>query len=668
MAETQLSHKLGHDNSIFSHEVPAKVNRSDFPIGRKRDFMLDAGAIVPIDLIETNPNESFELKLRYILKTNPLVTAPFTNYIVRTHWYYARLIDLWEGAETMMTKGRDGKIELEVPTISTSRVIMQGGSDTQSENGLKQKNYGTPMSLSAYLGIKPNCWRTDTTESTLEDNPCSQSAPDQNNWNAQNGKWKLVGKNDYVSVLPFFMYQKIYRNAYLVPNLLQDNKIWFPENLNNGWRIHYNKDNIKGNWGNIAKRKGMFVPENWLESEEQDITDSTPEVAKNYISNDVPTVDDEAVNVYALRYATFEDDRFTTALPWKTRGTVPTIDLSEEGELSIDINIPHLYMDKGTIPIETNPEGTSLLSDVIIARDDHTNGKSITTVSGLPEIGSHLYANTSTLRTNPTQIRQAIPQLKTSFSINDLRAKIALTVWQERNARTQGDYNSTIYAHFNSNPHSKDYEPIYIGGTSDVLMFRDVVQTSEGDNPLGTSAGLGETSAEGNIGFFKSPDYGYIMGVMIISPETIYTDGLEKMWYRTQMEDFYMPEYESLGLEEIYNREIYISGNAEIDDALFGYNERGTEYKTRNNQALGFYAIPSTDEDNPYKDITAQVQAREFTETPKLSLQFVTMSPENMRKDWLAVPTMPAFKCTLATICRATRPMAYKSVPETFGF
>ena len=110
MPSTQLSIKLGMDNSIFTHDVPPKTRRSSFPYGRKTDFCLEDGAIVPIDCFETVPGDSFEISCEYILKSLPLVVAPFTSYKVRTHWYYCRKIDLWKGAPTLTTKGRSGNI------------------------------------------------------------------------------------------------------------------------------------------------------------------------------------------------------------------------------------------------------------------------------------------------------------------------------------------------------------------------------------------------------------------------------------------------------------------------------------------------------------------------------------------------------------------------------
>ena len=65
---------------------------------------------------------------------------------------------------------------------------------------------------------------------------------------------------------------------------------------------------------------------------------------------------------------------------------------------------------------------------------------------------------------------------------------------------------------------------------------------------------------------------------------------------------------------------------------------------------------------------SAGTQAREFSETPELNTDFKTISPITQRRDWLAYPNEPMFKIQVASKISASRPMAYNSQPETFGF
>lgn len=630
--QTQLSARLGMDNGIFKHDIPAKVKRSSFPYGRKRDFCIDPGMIVPIDLLETLPGDYFEVKLDYLLKSFPLKVPPFTVYKVRTHWYYCKKVDLWKGALTYMVKGRSHSVSLSNPVLYVHSPVAV----VSNQNVFVD----LPMSLSSFFGFQPGHYP----KSSVGDY-CLQSE-------YANVLDSVPGVNEFyggINALPFFMYQKIYRLAYLKPNLVQNSKAWFPDDMSEGWRINYSKSNLfpRDNLSNSCYFNPTSIP-------------------TSIVSSAVASSSDTAINIFSLRYAMFEDDRFTTALPWSTRGTAPSIDVS--GDVSInDWSNFSLSVSDGDLSVALFPyegaQGTAALSA--------SNQDNIVTLrSPLSQTltSGRLVVDNDNLRDNVSAVGSARGQLVSGigFNINDLRAKIALTVWQERNATTSGYYNEMIYAHFNENPDSQDYEPRYLGGTSDIVSFSEVIQhdnSSSDETPQGHAAGLGQVRSGGNVFSYRCKDYGYIMGVMVIQPETVYNSRIEKLWIRKVQEDEYFPEYQALGLQEVLKGEVWPSGTSSDND-LFGYQERDTEYKTRDNMAIGFFALPHTTD----RLMSAYSLCREFSSQPSLSQQFVTMSPENMRKDCLAVPSMPFFRCSLVTTVHAVRPMSYKTSPNTFGF
>lgn len=642
--QTQLSARLGMDNGIFKHDIPSKSKRSSFPYGRKRDFCLDPGMIVPIDLWETLPGDYFELKLDYLIKSFPMKVPPFTVFKVRTHWYYCKKVDLWKGALTYMVKGRSHSISLSNPTLKVHSPYISNSDDSA------QQFADAPMSLASFFGFQPGHYPKAAVGDYCRSH-YSESEVD-----AISGVYDFYGG---INLLPFFMYQKIYRLAYIKPNLLQNNKCWFPDDVSDGWRINYSKSNLysASDAGSSYWSKGedcFFNP-----------TAVPSSIHNNDLTGVVPSVNDTSVNLLTLRYAMFEDDRFTTALPWPTRGTAPTIDVSSTA--SIDGTDISIVIDPGALSVGQEIK--------FLANDDYNDFYVTTNASGVPSF------QTNTSNASGVLASQNIPSssktFKSSgnipvnintlgFNINDLRAKIALTVWQERNATTSGYYNEMVYAHFNENPDSQDYEPRYIGGTSDIVSFSEVIQhdnSSDDETPQGHSAGLGQVRSGGNVFSYRCKDYGYIMGVMIIQPETIYNSRIEKLWTRKIQEDEYFPEYQALGLQEILKGEIWPSGTSS-DNNLFGYQERDTEYKTRDNMSIGFFACPHTTD----RLMSAYSLCREFSSQPSLSQQFVTMSPANIRKDCLAVPSMPFFRCSLVTSVHAVRPMSYKTSPNTFGF
>lgn len=272
--QTQLSIKAGSDNQIFRHDIPAKIKRSSFPLGRKRDFCIDPGAIVPVDLWETLPGDYFEVELDYILKSFPLKVPPFTSYKVRTHWYYTKKNWLWKGALTYMTKGRSHSISLSNPVLNVH--LAQFDDDSFHD---------APMSLASYFGFQPG----HVANSSNLDKSCN-SHLDASTCSAVSNVADYYGG---VNALPFFFYQKIYRFAYLKPNLIQDSKCWFPDDMSDGWRINYSKDNLfsfNESWGYGSTEKVLFNPSGMISR-------------GNFHYHECASVDDSAICITDLRFA-----------------------------------------------------------------------------------------------------------------------------------------------------------------------------------------------------------------------------------------------------------------------------------------------------------------------------------------------------------------------------
>ena len=130
------------------------------------------------------------------------------------------------------------------------------------------------------------------------------------------------------------------------------------------------------------------------------------------------------------------------------------------------------------------------------------------------------------------------------------------------------------------------------------------------------------------------------------------------------MTDYFFPEFAALSPEGIRNSEIFISGVKTVDDDLFGYSRRWSHLIGRSNRVGGLFALPSST-DNLF---SAYTQAFEFDNIPLLSNQFVTLTPENVRRDMFAYYSQPMFKIQLASRVRGRRPVPYDVRPNTFGF
>ena len=159
MPQTQLSSRLGSDNSIFGLKETKKVGRSNFDFSKKNFTTIDLGSIVPVDWFNVFPGDHVKLNIRYLLDTFPLEVPPMNNYFVRTHWYFVKMSSLWKGWNTFITRGRSGNIDLEIPSLSWSDAT---SSYQVSES--EYRNYSCPNGLMDYLGIKPKYYNNDNTK------------------------------------------------------------------------------------------------------------------------------------------------------------------------------------------------------------------------------------------------------------------------------------------------------------------------------------------------------------------------------------------------------------------------------------------------------------------------------------------------------------------------
>lgn len=618
MAQTQIAKKFGADNTIYDVKEDPRVKLSSFNFSRKTTTTFDIGQIIPIDWFRVFPRDEISVNIRYLLETLPLAVPPMTNYRVRIHAYTIKNSGCWKGWNSFISRGRKGQVSVtKLPSLP---------------NSLFEHNI-TPASLAAYLGLPVNCYLTDATGAISVvpqyiPGRSTEFGPESSSWLNKALPRRHVPVNG-VNALPFLFYQKIYRFSFLNPNLLQDNEVWFPEDLADEWRLDYLANNLD--------KQGRFVPESTTLPTEADAT--------NFY---VPSVKDRCLNITKLRYASFENDYFTTSKPWLVRGEEKTIETEISGlTASLDFS--------ESVHNGVGNEHNAVFAHSSIAAPHQWLGDS----TGDSSVSNSIRNALNKGKVNITGTA------KSTFTANKLRELLAYSVWQERNALTNGSYNEYIKAHFNVSPNSPDYEPYYLGGVSTVVNFAQVLQNSSStsDSPLGTQAGLGQANGADHLFKFRFKDYGMVMLIMFVTPEIYYTQGVGHEWTDLKAEKWFVPEDANLGYESILNQEIYPQGTAD-DEGLFGYQTRDAYLKSRQNRVSGQLAIPNSVD----RLFGSYVQSREFDSLPKLSLQFVTASPNNIDRSFLAYKNYPAFRIQFATDVKLTRALPYASTPNTFGF
>lgn len=652
----------GASNSLFEHSRPNKPDSSRFDLSRLINLTADVGQIIPVDCFKVYPGDILNLDSTLMLDTLPLVQSSLTQYKIVTHWYYCKARDLWKGAKTQVTRGRTGNVSKVTPRIDLGLKLgdvlsydsVNGVFKTDNSGDLKGFLYPEAShSLSSFIGVPPSLQGVYIRPSTSENSfniskaylPYTFKATNSDSYNECVDTH--FNQYRYVNALPFVFYQSIVKNNYVNQNLLQNNVSLFPEEGDDDWILDYNSSVTN------------FID---YSSNDQITGNEVYSYTGVYSSNDTVTRLDQ------LRYAQFDDDYFTTGLPWLQRGEVSKLNLDTFGQAPVMFTVDGVSYPLVNYYGKSSNQQTFGLGTPL---DSSFESKFLVNGSGGTYTGGSysFYSGTSPQYTTGS-VYADISQSSVSahLTANELRSLISMSVWQERNARVNGSYNAMIYQHWLTDPNSEEHKPIYFGGSVDYLNFSNILQTSAStsDSPLGSTAGFGSSSGSSTINSnFRVDDYGYVMGVLIIKPVTYYQQGVEHfLSCEDNFEDLIQPEFQSLSPEPIYNKEIYVSGDPDVDNDLFAYQERYTYAKVRQNVNRGLFQV------KPSKDILfgSFTQARWFDSLPKLSYQFLCLSPDNVRRDWLAYPSYPSFRIQFLTKGFVTRKLSYSSDPNNFGF
>lgn len=224
-------------------------------------------------------------------------------------------------------------------------------------------------------------------------------------------------------------------------------------------------------------------------------------------------------------------------------------------------------------------------------------------LSALPSDGSSKFVGLQTksqvVSPGNTGVIADVSGLSTTdvITINQLREAFAIQRFYEKSARGGSRYIETLKAHFGvTSPDARLQRPEYLGGTRVTLNINQVVQTSQTDNtPLGDTAAYSLTT-NSHSDFTRSfVEHGYIFGLAVVRFDDSYQQGIERMWSRKDMFDFYWPEFSHLGEQAILNKEIYAQGSSVVnpntnkayDEEVFGYQEYAAEYRFKPNRISG---------------------------------------------------------------------------------
>lgn len=630
MATGQVGIKdTGSNYNFFDKEIKAKVSRSLFDLSYLNSGTCEVGMLIPTYLEETVPGDDFTINVEALLRAvNPPLVPLLSRLRVFFHAYWSSFDSLWKGASQFFTKGRSGNYVLSVP-----QVVLAASGNVRKDT--------SPTSLAHHLGMM-----------------FAQSFDPIGNI--------ATG----FSLLPFMMYQRIYRDYYMNQTLHNaasgdgQDLGWFPLD-DDDFRLEVNF--------NLKNLIGDTYP---------DVNGCT--LAKVNVGNSDML---KTINLGDWRFRNWPDDYYTSCMPWPQRG--------DEAGVSFSGSIPEIsdlpvYIKNGesVVPLsvylaQSGNQFSSAVERVIGSGADagfnlvpvtDSSKASVSLVNlnaGIVSTGFSDPPPNLTGSYKPYSLYSRLDQsvtFESSLTLSALRELNTTQRMMEKMARVDGSYGSFCRTFFGETPPSaKSNKPIYIGGCYQSIKISEVLQTggTTDTSDQGEQTGHAMSYGDGFIGRFHAPDYGYIMILMSIVPDSMYFQGVNRRFTRLLQEDFYLPERAGLSPQAVLNKEIFFTGSDPTqDNDLFGYQDRFDEMRFRSNEVHGKVADPTNKSFFPY------TQARYFAGLPALSEEFCAMGSAsgsnitlNVRKDWLTSQTEVPFIWHVANKVRAVRPLPYRARP-----
>lgn len=244
------------------------------------------------------------------------------------------------------------------------------------------------------------------------------------------------------------------------------------------------------------------------------------------------------------------------------------------------------------------------------------------------------------------------------FTINSLRTAFQMQKFYERLARGGSRYTEVLRSFFGVvSPDARLQRPEFLGSFTKMVNVNPIAQTSATDDtsPQGNLSAYGVTAAKFH-GFTKSfVEHGYIFGFVCARADLTYQQGINKMWLRSTVYDFYWPTFAHLGEQAIELREIYAQG-VEADTTVFGYQERYAEYRYKPSQITGKFRSSVVN-----GSLDKWHLSQFFNNAPTLNEEFIVENPPIERI--IAVPSEPEFLLDIGFRYTTVRPMPMFGTP-----
>lgn len=183
----------------------------------------------------------------------------------------------------------------------------------------------------------------------------------------------------------------------------------------------------------------------------------------------------------------------------------------------------------------------------------------------------------------PANLYAKMPEINLTsdgvLNINELRLAFAAQRFLEKSARGGSRYIETILAHFNvRSPDARLQRPEYLGGNRAPLQIHSVNNTAQSEKDFLGDLGANSVTSDVHFDVNKSfTEHGFLMCLGVVRYDHTYAQGLNRMWFRRSLYDFYWPTFANIGEQPVYTDEIFYDESK--SDDVFGYQEAWADYR-----------------------------------------------------------------------------------------
>lgn len=217
-----------------------------------------------------------------------------------------------------------------------------------------------------------------------------------------------------------------------------------------------------------------------------------------------------------------------------------------------------------------------------------------------PTTNNGVFVSTNSLGT-PEMFTEPGGSIGTTYIHEALKR---LTDFQKRHALAGARAIDRVLAQYGVITDSlKLQRSIYLGNLSTEIEIGSVYATADSSNSVSSSStgdysGAGFGDSEKTIDF-KCDEEGILLCIATIVPEGRLVQGYDRNNRHISKTDFFVPEFDSLGVQAIERGEVYVSQrnsfalNADDYSRVFGFSGRYGEYKRPKSFLTGDFSLPN---------------------------------------------------------------------------